>query len=675
MTPHIASQNIDNPTRTAAEQIAHRIAAEAIWSNDACTWVVQRPDFSTPGSRQVVSSPADGTVYVGSAGIALFLAEAYRACNDTALAEAAAGGVEHALRSVGSLPVSSFGFHSGRVGIAFAACRVGMLIRHEALVAAAEHVLAPMRGKERLDVALDVIAGAAGAIPALLSMAVEHPTMSSAFDIAVELGNHLLDAAIFEPIGWSWSPKHNTLNVRSLTGLSHGAAGVGHAFIELYSITQRNEYAYAAEQAFAYERQFYSKEHANWPDFRHIALGNALADPARLRAAYLQGVPAPEFTVQFASNWCHGAPGIGLTRLRAYEVLGENTYKEEALAAVQTTMNAVQDERRNYSLCHGHAGNCETLMYAASVLGSSTALEAASQRLTKGIAEYEFAGVDWPCGTTGGARDASLMLGDSGIGYALLRLSEPSVPSLLLPGRLAVEPSGPISSRPTARVHEYRNRYIARFLQRTLQAIYRLHGAEFGVGEYMVGSHSNADSEIHETQKAIEHYIESLPSPFDRAQCRDAYALDRNRISVARLGINRTTAALAGLTMPRTVADLHYHQHLVSREHGKLVSTRWDWDSWLLTEEHGQQRPSCRTCTHFVWPSATGVETRKLSNVMAEVVEMLVTPKTVANVIEHLAATMDADHSVVDKAIKAELLTAIRAGAIVMVFGQPGQCQ
>ncbi|MEZ4571354.1 MAG: lanthionine synthetase LanC family protein [Thermomicrobiales bacterium] len=61
----------------------------------------------------------------------------------------------------------------------------------------------------------------------------------------------------------------------------------------------------------------------------------------------------------------HGAPGIALSRLRAWELTGDERYRDEAITALNTTQQAVinglEDGTVNYSLCHGLAGNAEIL--------------------------------------------------------------------------------------------------------------------------------------------------------------------------------------------------------------------------------------------------------------------------------------------------------------------------
>lgn len=141
--------------------------------------------------------------------------------------------------------------------------------------------------------------------------------------------------------------------------------------------------------------------------------------------------------MSFVTYWCHGAPGIALSRLRAYEILGDETCKAEAATAVNTTINAIQTAldggAGNFSLCHGLAGNAEALLYGSQLLAQelpsaeSTALEVAMT----GIKRYGEHDHRWPCGA-GRGETPSLMLGLAGIGYFYLRLHDQTTPSILI---------------------------------------------------------------------------------------------------------------------------------------------------------------------------------------------------------------------------------------------------
>jgi lantibiotic biosynthesis protein len=262
------------------------------------------------------------------------------------------------------------------------------------------------------------LAGSAGVIVGLLTM-YEALGAEVFLDTAGRLGEDLIADAIKTVEGRSWRSGNPDQKHRNLTGLSHGAAGIAQALVELYVATGEQRYVQTAEAAFAYERGWYDAEEGNWPDFRQTPLDR------RRRCA-------------FNAFWCHGAPGIALSRLRAYEILGSSDCKREAETALQTTRNTVElwlkSDNQNYSLCHGILGNAEALLHGADVLGDhgtggrGTAILAANV----GIECYTGMNAKWPCGAPHGEEVPSLMLGLAGIGYFYLRLHSPATPSALL---------------------------------------------------------------------------------------------------------------------------------------------------------------------------------------------------------------------------------------------------
>jgi lantibiotic modifying enzyme len=190
--------------------------------------------------------------------------------------------------------------------------------------------------------------------------------------------------------------------------------------LELYEETSSAKFREAAELGFAYERQWFSNEHENWPDFRKIANPSPGAGPS-----------------SFAAAWCHGAPGIGLSRLRGYELLGAPDLKREAEAAVRTTTKVLNHSGYgmlgDFALCHGRGGNAELLIYAADVLSDDASGANAQAVGRQGIERFGRQNLPWPCGIPGGGETPNLMLGLAGIGYFYLRLYDPAVvPSILM---------------------------------------------------------------------------------------------------------------------------------------------------------------------------------------------------------------------------------------------------
>lgn len=397
----------------AAAAIGDEIVASAIWHEDRCTWVGAAPEEGPDGRIAIMHAALGPDLYGGTAGVALFLAELHALTGDDGARRTAVGALEHALARVDEIPLAAaLGLYGGGVGIALAAARAGVLLGDDGLVErAAELVRTCVPGTED-EAEYDLVSGRAGAVAGLVVLA-RLLADESLLEPAVRVGDELLRTAADDGSTLSWrSPTIETAG--NLTGFSHGAAGVAYALLELGTVTGERRFVEAGERAFAYERSLYDPLARNWPDLRHHD-GNGGGH-------------------SFAAFWCHGAPGIALSRLRALELLGGDDYAREASAALATTSGSVEamlaSQTANFSLCHGLAGNAEVL--AESRVASEAAAETVLRVASFGIDEYASRSGPWPCGTHGG-ETPGLFLGLAGIGHFYLRLSDPAVPSLLLP--------------------------------------------------------------------------------------------------------------------------------------------------------------------------------------------------------------------------------------------------
>lgn len=316
------------------------------------------------------------------------------------------------------MPAVRMGLFSGWIGIALAAARIGAALQAPEWFDRAAALLRRCVSERSESREFDLIAGRAGGIAGLLALL---PLLAdrSYLELAVALGDELLEMADQAAIGYSW-PSPGLRNLCNLTGFSHGAAGAAWALLELGQATGDTRYTSAARRAFAYERHFFDASASNWPDFREDR-----------SAGDRRTVPT------FSTTWCHGAPGIALSRLRAYALLGDASYLDEARVALDTTRRMIRlglhTARGNYSLCHGLAGNAEVLRYADAVLRADPAQGAglAAEVANAGIARYGGSGA-WPCGTHT-AETPNLMLGLAGIGDFYLRLYHGDAPSILIP--------------------------------------------------------------------------------------------------------------------------------------------------------------------------------------------------------------------------------------------------
>ncbi len=421
---------VSSDRRTAAFlDTAHRIGRElvagAIWDGDRCNWVGAMPEEGRHGNVVMAYAALGPDLYGGTSGIALFLAHLAAASGDDDVGRAARAAARQAVSRVEGPGPSSPSVYTGWSGIALAAAEIGRLLGDGELAnRAAELVDREVASDESAE--FDLLLGQAGGLVGLLLLD-RVLGQRRLHKRAARLGEELLRRGKRTGGRLSWSSgavpgRHH------LTGFSHGASGAGYALLELADATGDDAYRRAARDAFAYERHVFDSREQNWPDFR----SSNLSRTRRERPS-------------FATFWCHGAPGISLARLRAYELLGDATGRQEAETALATTKRAVLTSLRghagNFSLCHGLAGNAEAFLEAGRALGpdGQSWTEVAMEVAEAGIERYAKSGHSWPCGARGG-RTPSLFVGLAGIGLFYLRLACPSVPSVLLLRREAFGP-------------------------------------------------------------------------------------------------------------------------------------------------------------------------------------------------------------------------------------------
>jgi hypothetical protein len=406
----------------AARAIGGRLCDEAIWHDGRCTWIGAEPadlfDLDA-ASREPVYCTLGPDLYDGVAGIALFLADLYQITGDPRTRETAAAAIRQALHCLHDSPTASaLGLYAGWLGVAAAAVRVGAAIAAPELseqgAAAATRVMREYDGRS----GHDLVSGRAGGLLASLALARAHRGPSF-LAFAVHLGDELLDAADKDTSGWSW-PSQPFAHHRNLVGFSHGASGIALALLELFVAVGNPKYREAAERALDYEAAWFDVEAGNWPDLR-----------AQTRRGKGPGT--------FLTAWCHGAPGIALSRAHAFAVLGARRYAREAETALATTAAAIahclESGTGNFLLCHGVAGNAAIVADVARQLGvpgAGALADLASAVGDHGIRVHGGPNREWPSGASAG-ETPGLLLGLAGVGHFYLRLYDPYLPSILMP--------------------------------------------------------------------------------------------------------------------------------------------------------------------------------------------------------------------------------------------------
>ncbi|MGH8625117.1 MAG: type 2 lanthipeptide synthetase LanM, partial [Gammaproteobacteria bacterium] len=387
-----------------AKKVANRLAQLAVRDGDLAIWFGSRYKHDRWAVELVGLD-----LYDGLAGIALFLAHLDAVSGEhryTTLAKCAFATVETYLRDDDYQPPGIGGF-TGWGSLLYTLSQLAFLWRRPDLIDLGESIVARLAEPIRADDQHDIIAGAAGCIASLLSLyAVRR---SEATLIAARCcGDHLLDAAHQVGSTASWTAK----NVAELpvAGFSHGAAGIAHALLALFRASGDRRYRATAQAAIEFERTLYSPTDKNWLD-RRDGHGHRQTDAGSCMTA-----------------WCHGAPGIGLARLRALGYGDDRAVRGEIAAALASTLN--HGFGHNHSLCHGDLGNLEFLFEASRVLQDPALKFQVGQIAASVLDSIRRDG--YLCGIPSRQETPGLMNGLAGIGYGLLRLAVPDrVPSVL----------------------------------------------------------------------------------------------------------------------------------------------------------------------------------------------------------------------------------------------------
>ena len=221
---------------------------------------------------------------------------------------------------------------------------------------------------------------------------------------------------------------------RPLCGLSHGAAGIGWTFIELGNYFNNKAFYWLSDLTFRYENSCFDTEKGNWPDYRAPI---TKTDYDSFCKSFLEGNTDYFTKPSFSNAWCHGASGIGLSRVRSFELTKSQVYLSDLMNALNCTIHRdiKMVSNDSFCLCHGDAGNADLFISAEKVLSELNlsqftviiAKRIIESRILKGRNIYRIKGKIF-------SNDASLFRGDVGVGYFFLRLyTSGKTPSILLP--------------------------------------------------------------------------------------------------------------------------------------------------------------------------------------------------------------------------------------------------
>ncbi|MEU3751149.1 type 2 lanthipeptide synthetase LanM family protein [Streptomyces olivoreticuli] len=400
----VAGESFVRAATDYAARIGDRLHGELRAPGAASPWTSYE---LADGAVTAVDIEAD--LYLGTAGIALFLAYLHDAVPREEFRAAAERAAGHAVAHRHRERPGAFG---GIGGTIYLLTHLHHLWKDERLLDQAVQLTGELPALIEEDRHLDVFQGAAGLIPVLLGLA--DATGGHGVELAHHCADHVLRHAEADGSTLSWRPFPAGIAQANLTGFAHGAGGIGWALIALGRRTGREDCVAAGLKAFAYESRHFDGAEQDWYDLRTGSGGVNRGGR------------------HYANAWCNGAAGIGLSRIASWAALGgtDDTVLRDAYRALKATIRNFP-RLRNHTLCHGRSGNAELLLRMAALRGDPTFRMEANVQVQSLWRDFDSA--------RDGAADGSanffpgLMLGISGFGMHCLRLAAPErVPSVLL---------------------------------------------------------------------------------------------------------------------------------------------------------------------------------------------------------------------------------------------------
>jgi type 2 lantibiotic biosynthesis protein LanM len=279
---------------------------------------------------------------------------------------------------------------------------LGELLDAEEFEAAARRSAAALTPERFESAGNDVTSGNAGAVLGLLGL-YDRTGNDDLLGTATAAGEQLLADRVEIDGVRVW---RTAAADRVLTGMAHGVAGIAYALIRLADRTGEERFRTAAREALGYEETAYSAARRNWRDDR------------------------PNVESAFTTGWCGGRSGIGLSRLGLYEETGDEAFLADATRALAGTDPDRLD--RFDHLCCGNSSRVEFLLRAGRTLDDDRHVDAARTIASATVRRaHEEGRLRVPEGTDNWL-DPSLFMGETGVGYTLLRLDAPDLPCVTL---------------------------------------------------------------------------------------------------------------------------------------------------------------------------------------------------------------------------------------------------
>jgi len=643
-----------------AIRIANDIYDKSIEDENGIYWKTMNVDSLNNSYNWKVSE----NIYSGNSGIVLFYLGLYRLTLDEKYLEICKKAMTWIINYCEQNPSSNYSFLAGRLSVSFVLAELDKYLNEGYLECAVKIAMECDSYISSGLTASEFLNGAAGSLLSLLHL-YDRSKNEQILDKIYLYIEYLLDSAHYGDKGIHWD--RNSQIIKSLCGFSHGASGIAIVFLELGRYFGNSAYYYIAEQVMKYESYYLDREQKSWMDLRKMMFKDN--DEELYKNALLEN-NYDFFTTPIIFNaWCHGATGIGLVRLRAYELLKKGIYKNElnmSIDAVLTASAEIFNDRKSITLCHGAGGNLDLVIEARAEIDDNNTLIKVNKIVDNLISYVQnrkcyTSGYSFYSGST---EDLSMFIGNAGIGYFYLRLIAPDLINSILCPILSGISTGNISNqnKSSHTLPEMRKRLVQKIYKRTLEyiSIYR----KEEVNKYFSKTDFNpAQNEVNCFRDFTESILKSskndLPLLTEITMLEtEKYDLDNRITSYALLNAKQLFRDEIIKEVLENNDRLSSAKLKISTEI-KIILCSVDWTNVSVCDVNLNNRDATETAILLI-ATVNGVVEKPIHTSQSMLLDLFENETTVNDVVEKYAELFDEDTPEGKKAVKDKALQLVR---------------
>lgn len=574
------------------------------------------------------------SLYDGYAGIGLFFLALYKQTKNERYLSASKQVAHELITYCQEHPTQNYTFFTGRGGVIYLLTQLFEVDYDSYYAKMAVDLLLPKHYIHQLKLLSmhNLMTGIAGSLLAGLHVHQQTENKRVLSFIEQSAQQLITDFHIFEK-GIYWGNSHQ--QIQPLCGFAHGNAGIAWILLELGFYLDNQVFIQLAEQAFAYERYHFSKQQKNYPDFKKSMYAHTAYDA--FKQEYLKKNYSFFTQAIYTNKWYSGAAGIGLSRLRAFQLLHRPVYYKELMHCIQTTIETDVDtyQNRPFYLYHGSGGSVDLLLEAYLVLQEQKYLDYAQQ--------VAYQSITFNHRQTKIKKNEGLLIGEAGLGYFYLRAFNPYItPSILCP-KLSKEAALIVESDqyPNLTIFEaeVRTKAIEKVYPRTFKVTNQLYTDN--VIDYLSESVTE-DNWLMSFHNFVNQLLaEAEFSGLDQQLIADVFCLEQ-----IKQQLQNNISSYALLHIAQVVQKERLLQY-VEKGQGKLEAqqvqihsaavfhtTKWNWQektqAWVLAA------PDAKQYTFILAPNMNGGLEVLLTNFMEEVLQVFTQSKFICDAVREI---------------------------------------